>query len=575
MNLGLLYLPNLLLNGLNHQVKTCLDYIEQRYKIPYKVVKTDNHNINQIFDQNKFIDKLDIGIVHQGFYVVLITEREEEPLNNPYITYVRTRVEDETSFTFQFQKRHKIKDLSQDVEPFMACLFTNCLNRDIMYYYNRENFVFRLPDRRTPYFPISMNSKTPSYSIGLRVYPMCNWCSTQDLIKMWKYMEVPNQLRWESDISRADYFLVINSTNIELPYPERTIYFTMEPQGEKLYESFLQKYQGRLLYQGLHKNALNFVELHTLIPSLEQIQNNNKLKALSAIVSDKDWDVGHKFRLEVLHKLDKMSERGFPLHIYGLCVKQQFQNYKGQLPDHNKQQGLLPYQYHFNVENQWIDNYVTEKIYDSMVNGCCTFYHGASNICKFFPSESLIDVGDNVDQAVKLIIDKIKSDIYLEDKTIQTIQQSRNMILNKFSPASRLQNIVRNKQTTLLIRNDTIKPQQDEQKIIEMYQKQGWTKATTMKTENKSLQNFIELCNLSIQHKINLCVINVESINMDIFEKTSYYNNDIIVKISGFSSIEQALIESSYILTPKGAEKVIMNIKQQKSIFDSIDVGCF
>ena len=55
-------------------------------------------------------------------------------------------------------------------------------------------------------------------------------------------------------------------------------------------------------------------------------------------------------------------------------------NYKGSLPYHQKDQSILPYKYSFNVENFEIKNYYTEKLIDGILGETLVFYHGCPNI---------------------------------------------------------------------------------------------------------------------------------------------------------------------------------------------------
>lgn len=64
--------------------------------------------------------------------------------------------------------------------------------------------------------------------------------------------------------------------------------------------------------------------------------------------------------------------------------------------------------YYFNLclENTNIDNYVTEKIWHSIISGCLPIYFGNSEIYKIFPKKSFIDCKG---KSVKQILDQVKN----------------------------------------------------------------------------------------------------------------------------------------------------------------------
>ncbi len=74
------------------------------------------------------------------------------------------------------------------------------------------------------------------------------------------------------------------------------------------------------------------------------------LDSISAIVSPKYNDPGHKLRIDFLKFCDQQE---FPIAIYGTDNFHQFKNYKGSLPSHQKENGLIPYRYTFNAEKSF------------------------------------------------------------------------------------------------------------------------------------------------------------------------------------------------------------------------------
>jgi len=560
MNLGFVFIPNPINQVLNQKVIQALDYVETNFKLPYKVLSPSQPAYDP---QSRYINEINNLVIHQGFYVVLITEREEEPNNDANLHYVRTRWnQDASNFTLQFQKRHLITK-NEDMSSFVSTILTKCTNRDLMYIMNDQHFTFRLPDRKAPAFPMKTISHL-LHNVGeVTVKPCCNWCTSSELIRMWSWMQEPSKIRFV-DSNDAEVFLVINSTN-EPVVDLRTIYFTMEANGEQLYKEWLDRHP-RLLYKGVHSQSLNFVETHLNPNFTKNINRSKKRQALSAIVSDRDWDEGHKYRLELLHALDKMTteERGFELDIYGTCVKQQFKNYRGTLPDHNKLQGLLEYQYHFNVENKYIPNYITEKLYDSICCECFTFYVGAPNVVTYFPQGCLQQLSMSVGEAIEQIKTTIGNNTYQKEQTQQAMTIAKQKLTNEYNAANRIVRIVNMKKCLVLCRKD-----EDTQYTTH------FSNIHPLRVPEATVQKFIDVLNTVIQFNLPICVLTNHSIGVPFFEILSFTSGDICIHLNGHKSIDDAMTQSSFMVNPKAAERILFNLQRKQPIFQDVFVQVF
>ena len=245
-----------------------------------------------------------------------------------------------------------------------------------------------------------------------RVQMFSNWANSTTLANEWSRFikdDIPIELVDEN----PNLFIVINQCQM-LPPPDRTIYFCMEPYGEKEYLQYINALERNnnlpLIFKGTHDRAMNNVEWHInkTVDELEKYScEKTKGKALSVIVSTRNVDPGQKYRLAVVKKLDIMASLGklpFEFHIYGTCQSLGFKNYKGELPRMTKDDGLIPYRYHFTAENNQIENYFTEKITDALVSETLVFYNGCPNINKYFDTNSIIQVPDNIDDTINIII---------------------------------------------------------------------------------------------------------------------------------------------------------------------------
>jgi hypothetical protein len=257
----------------------------------------------------------------------------------------------------------------------------------------------------------------------------------------------------ETDTTGCLANVVVNASNMGTIDPRSVVYFCMEPFGEQMYNRYLISIS-QCMFKGTHDRHLNNMEWH-LRASLGQCMRNEDIRAhgekqhdnvLSVVVSSKDWDPGHKYRLALIRAMDDMTEeeRGFGLHIFGKCQSCNFKHWKGELPDQEKDQALYPYKYHLNVENHYIKNYITEKFVDPMIAQCFTFYHGAPNISTFFSSDVYQWLSGSMD-AISDDIDLIRKRMCVDhayDHSKDALQTARHDILTKYSFEPRVLSIL-------------------------------------------------------------------------------------------------------------------------------------
>jgi GR25 family glycosyltransferase involved in LPS biosynthesis len=84
---------------------------------------------------------------------------------------------------------------------------------------------------------------------------------------------------------------------------------------------------------------------------------------------------------------------------------------------------MFPYYYHLVIENSIYPGYFTEKLVDSVLAGCITFYYGCPDIYKYLDSRILIQLSGNIDKDIKLI----SSTIGQADNKTDSLLYYRNM----------------------------------------------------------------------------------------------------------------------------------------------------
>lgn len=275
-----------------------------------------------------------------------------------------------------------------------------------------------------------------------RVYILCNWTTSNNLCNVWNKMTTSNytykniELCWSEP---CDYYCIVNSPPPGTKYdPKRTIILHMEPNMDKnthLWGEFSLPDRTKFFKVFDHKNYFNTLEWH-ISKTFNQLNEDqfivNKSKILSIVVSNKYVDPGHKFRLDLIKYLDS---KNVDIDVYG--ANDGYKSYKGSLPYHMKDDGLLPYKYHIAVENHSIPNYFTEKLVDSVISNCLTFYWGCPNINEYIVDKSyiLLDI-NSMERSMNIIQDAIKNDEW--SKRLKYILQSKALIMNDLNVIRRL-----------------------------------------------------------------------------------------------------------------------------------------
>ena len=285
------------------------------------------------------------------------------------------------------------------------------------------------------------------------------WNFTNSEVMCQKWDHLTEKVQLSSQINKqVTHYVVTNCTSQATPH-ERTIYFCMEPMGERLYGHYIQSLV-KPMFLGTHDRHLNNLEWH-LAWNLSELRKNPIVKtfdkALTVVVSSKNHDPGHKYRLALIDRLDKHPNLPFQLLIYGMCQSLNFRNYRGELPDQEKDQALFPFKYHLNVENQYIPNYITEKLADATCAETLLFYYGCPNVNHYFDPQGFVSLSgnmDRLDEDVKLISDVIVNNEY--DKRLPSIRANKEKILTQYSFEPRVLSIIAINPTVAFASTETV-----------------------------------------------------------------------------------------------------------------------
>jgi len=294
------------------------------------------------------------------------------------------------------------------------------------------------------------------------IKPISNWENSENLVKNWfsKMSENPEKCETEKirivcgKEEKADYYLIINYPNDHTFYePSKTIVIQAEPWCKESYQNWGVKTWGfwscpdknLFLQVRNHKTYLNVLhwEIEKTLSELktEKIEKN---KVISTVTTSKYFDPGHKIRIDLLKYLES---KNFFIDIYGYDNNFNFKGYKGTHSLGNKNEGILPYKYYFHCENNSEYNFITEKIWDSILSECVIFYWGCPNI------------SDYIDPACYILLDSLNSEKNYEiiktsiennewEKRINRIRKQKKFILENYNIFNVLKQIIASEEET-------------------------------------------------------------------------------------------------------------------------------
>lgn len=285
------------------------------------------------------------------------------------------------------------------------------------------------------------------------------WDTTENITKFWnKCIKPDTPITLTTNRDEADFYLVINRPHPEDKFdytaPEnskKTILIRMEPFMEdhpEWWAEWAAPDFNKFYYVIAPPKAMNFIEWHLQKTYEELLQNFSDKKTkgniVSVILSDKYKDEGQIKRIDFVRYLQKNYADKIQLDVYGKgdLSKWGIKNHLGELPIHNKEGGLLEYKYHFNCENSFSRNYITEKLYDGVFMNTLVFYEGATNVRSVYPTISDGKRGyihihlDDFKFAADAIVHYIENDEYAKQQ--EAIQKLKLYILENFSFGPRL-----------------------------------------------------------------------------------------------------------------------------------------
>ncbi len=221
-----------------------------------------------------------------------------------------------------------------------------------------------------------------------------------------------------------DIFVILNHPQHSHYDKSRTIVFESEtPSTRRTFPKFYKGMESEFLY--VHDTETHFnVDMWYHGLSYDELSNPlafEKTKSFSIINSNLNNLPGHMLRNSFIDSITNKIE----FDLFGRFYNNN-KNYRGSLS--KKSDGLVGYHYTFNQENDFENNYFTEKILDGIMCECLTFYGGCPNIRNFINPNSFIEIDiTNKEESFYIIRDSIKSNIW--KSFISNIREEKRRIM--------------------------------------------------------------------------------------------------------------------------------------------------
>lgn len=269
-----------------------------------------------------------------------------------------------------------------------------------------------------------------------------NWCSDEEIREHFNRCTINNDYRWkdlyitiEDDY---DFFIVMNHPRHLNFDSSKTIIFQSEPLYTRMRWGAFFKPDKNIFFKAYDVENYHNVDKWYVSLNYGQLVSADftKTKTMSGIVSAYYWLEGHKDRVNFLSYLDQLPY----YEHFGRGNLGFLKSYKGELQ--NKENGLIPYKYHFNAENSYEKNYFTEKIIDAILCECLCFYDGCPNIEEFIDPRAFIKINlKRPNEAIKIIKSCIENNEY--GRRLEFIKMAKEKLMNELNPLNIVYKIVK------------------------------------------------------------------------------------------------------------------------------------
>ena len=337
-------------------------------------------------------------------------------------------------------------------ESEFMILSNELLNYYSIYNSNVNHYVTPYPKEKYIHYDLNLNYKLNK---KYRVKLIGNWADSKKICKEWSNM-CENGFLWKNieitwDNKNIDYYVIINYPTFNERYEaNKTIIFQMEPWCYSNTQNWGVKTWGKwstpdekqfLSVNGRKQNTYNnvFWQLGLKLPQLIDL-NVEKMDKISSICSSKYFDPGHIARIDFLKFVE--SKNDFLIDIYNKDNYFNFKGYKGTATENqDKFKGILPYKYYFMIENNFEENFITEKLWEPILCESLVFYYGCPNVSKYINPLAFVEIDINdFEKSYQIIKKAVEEDWW--SQRIEIIREEKKKILNELAFFPRIQKII-------------------------------------------------------------------------------------------------------------------------------------
>lgn len=259
------------------------------------------------------------------------------------------------------------------------------------------------------------------------------------IIKNWDYPDIFRQSPggkgiWDNvrfvteEISDCDYVIVSNYSRkkYRILCPKENVWSL---QQEPPNEYFRMRHKAHEVYRRVFTTdrtlrGERFTHTQPALPwhidktydELVKIKSAPKTKVLSMITTNKKNFQGHRERVSFLEKIKNKVD--FDLYGYGFH------------PIRDKWDALYQYKYSLAIENFSCSDYWSEKIADCFLSYTMPIYYGCTNLSRYFPEESFVQININDKNVIDKVSKVVQSNLW--EKRKEAIAYARRLILTKY-----------------------------------------------------------------------------------------------------------------------------------------------
>ena len=240
----------------------------------------------------------------------------------------------------------------------------------------------------------------------------------------------------DDNLKECDFWIVYTDYKIKTEIvkcdPENVIFIPGEcyNTSPKFTQKFLDQFGTIITVQKELKHR-NIIYSHNANPwfigksydELNSLETPDKTKLISVVSSNKAFTEGHRKRVDFVKKLKEYF--GDQLDVYG----------RGIADFEDKWDVLANYKYSIAIENDYCDDWVTEKFFDCLYAHTLPFYYGCPNLGSIVNKESFIRINiDDFESSVKIIESAIKENEFEKRLEILKKESIESLHRDNFFP---------------------------------------------------------------------------------------------------------------------------------------------